>query len=83
MELTAEQKDVLLARYQIWGLDKVRAELDRPGREEFAHEEVTEFARAWVKETEARLRRRKIMGALLWCAGVILLGAAVGYYVKF
>ncbi len=46
MGLSAEQKELLEARYETWGLDQVREELERDDRDLFAHPDVTAVARA-------------------------------------
>jgi len=82
MGLSEEHRDKLAAHYCIWGLDEVRRELDRAERDEFVPPEVTEFTRAWVAAEERRLRLRKLRIAAGAFAGVIVLGAAIGAFVR-
>lgn len=58
MGLSAEQKEWLEARYEYWGLDRVREELQRPERDMFSDPDVTALARAWVEAKEAGARRK-------------------------
>ncbi len=46
MALSAQQMELLGARYDAWGLDRVRKELDRDDRDLIAHPDVTAFAQA-------------------------------------
>ena len=48
MVLSDEQKDALRARYEVWGLEAVRAEVERDQNDPLAVQEVTAFAREWV-----------------------------------
>ena len=59
MELSAEEMERLLARYELWGVDKVREELAREDRELFSSPEMTEFAEAWIEAQELRERHRR------------------------
>ena len=54
MELSAEEMERLLARYELWGVDKVRED-----RELFSSPEMTEFAEAWIEAQELRERHRR------------------------
>lgn len=78
MGLSAEHEEWLTALYESWGLDKVRRELDRFERNQFAHPEVTAFARAWVDAREAALRRRKLSVAAVACAACLGAGVVAG-----
>jgi len=78
MGLSAEHEEWLTALYESWGLEKVRGELDRFERNQFAHPEVTAFARAWVEAQEAALRRRRLSRAAAACAAFLGAGAAAG-----
>ena len=78
MGLSAEHEEWLTALYESWGLEKVRRELDRFERNQFAHPEVTAFARAWVEHREAAIRRRKLSVAATAFAACLGAGAAAG-----
>jgi len=77
MGMSTEHREWLEALYETWGLAKVREELERSDRKEFAHPEVTAFARAWVEAKEAGLQRTKRSMATLAIFGSILLGAGI------
>lgn len=77
MGLSTEHREWLEALYETWGLDKVREELERSDRNEFADPEVTAFARAWIEATEAGDRRRNRSIATVTIFGAILLGAVL------
>jgi hypothetical protein len=59
MVLSAERKISLEDRYEVWGLDEVRKELERPDRDQFINPDVTAFGQAWVEAKEASIQRRK------------------------
>lgn len=50
--LTNDETRTLLLRYEFWGIDKVRAQVDSRDRRLFASPEVIDLARAWVREKE-------------------------------
>lgn len=83
MELTKDRKAWLAAQYHTWGIDTVRRELTRRDRETFTDPEVTEFAATWVKGEERALRRKKLRGAAMTFAAVLLAGAGLGAFIKF
>jgi len=66
MNLSSDRRAWLELRYEIWGLEDVRKELEQSDRDLFASPEVTEFAWAWVKAKETSIRRR-------WCLAIILM----------
>lgn len=66
MELSSDRRAWLELRYEIWGLDDVRKELEQSDRDLYASPEVTEFAWAWVRAKEASIRRK-------WCLAIILI----------
>ena len=84
MVLSAERKISLEDRYEVWGLDEVRKELERPDRDQFINPDVTAFAQAWVEAKEAsihcRKRRSKI---ILTIVGLVLLGLAIALIPEF
>ena len=49
MGLSLEQKKWLKARYDAWGIDRVREELRRADRDLIAHPDVTAFAEGWIE----------------------------------
>jgi len=59
MELSAERMAALEDHYELWGLEAVRKELERPDRDEFTDSEVTAFAHEWVERKEAAARRKR------------------------
>ena len=77
MNLTVEQKELLEARYETWGYDRVREELERDDRDLIAHPEVTKLARAWLESKEARQRRADRTLIIVLVAGIIQLGVAL------
>ena len=83
MELTEDRKAWLAAQYHTWGLETVRRELTRENRDTFTDPDVTEFAESWVKDEERALRRKKLRGAAMTFAAVLLIGAGLGAFVKF
>ena len=80
MGLSAQQKELLEARYEVWGLDRVRDELERDDRELIAHPDVTAFARAWVEAKEAKHRRARRSVGVLVIVGIVQLGVALGFF---
>jgi hypothetical protein len=72
MKLTEGQKDALRARYEVWGLDAVRAELKRDEHDALAPEEVTAFAREWVAAEDMK-RSRTMRSVKMLAVGVIAL----------
>ena len=81
--LSAERKIWLEARYEVWGLDRVREELERAERDLIAHPDVTGFAQAWIetKETSQRRARRSIV--VLVIVGIVQLGVAPALILEF
>ena len=75
--MTAEQKELLEARYETWGFDRVREELERDDRDLIANPEVTALARAWIASKEARQRRADRTLIMVLVAGIIQLGVAL------
>lgn len=76
MPLTGEERDSLLARYEVWGVDRVKAELERPDRKMFAQPEITSFACDWIEGQEKGRRGRRVVDLTLLAVGIGLLGAA-------
>ena len=77
MTLSAEQKELLEARYETWGFDRVREELERDDRDMIAHPDVTALARAWIASKEARQRRSNRSIVIVLIVGIVQLGAAL------
>ena len=75
MALSAEHKERLESRYEDWGLDLVRRELERDDRDRYASPDVTEFARAWIKAKEARHRRKRLLVLVLAIFGIAQISA--------
>ncbi len=75
MTLSAQQKELLEARYETWGLDRVRKELERDDRDLFAHPDVTALARAWIEAKEARHRRKRLLVLVLATFGIVQISA--------
>ena len=71
MTLSAEQKERLETRYESWGLDQVRRELERDDRDRYASPDVTAFARAWIKAKEAGHRRKRLLVLVLATFGIV------------
>jgi hypothetical protein len=83
MKLSAEQKELLEARYETWGFDRVREELEREDRDLIAHPEGPARARAWIESKEARQRRADRSIVIILIAGIIQLGVALVLALKF
>ena len=75
MALTEEQKDHLVARYEMWGPEKVRAELARADRSDFVDPEITALAQSWLAATT---KRRFAGRAVLIAVGGLVIGLIVG-----
>ncbi len=81
MPLTEDERANLLARYELWGVDRVRADLEREDRALFANPEVTEIAEAWIAAKESAGRGGKARNvvfllAVAAVAVVVLMGFA-------
>ena len=81
MGLSAEDQDRLLARYEIWGVETVRRELEREDRDTFIDPEVTAFAQAWVAAHERSARRRTCSWLVLAVSTMVLICAGLGLFV--
>ena len=77
MGLSTEQKELLEARYETWGLDRVREELERDDRDLFANPDVTALAWAWIEAKEAGRRRARRSIVVLTIVGIVQLGVAL------
>ncbi len=75
--LSAERKKSLADHYEVWGVEEVRDELDRPDRDQFVDSEVMAFAQSWIEAKEAKARRRATYSMLFAAIGLILLGVDV------
>jgi hypothetical protein len=83
MVLSAERKISLEDHYEVWGLDEVRKELQRPDRGQFVDPEVTAFARDWVEAKENSLLRAKWRRQIGLVTGLLFLGAAIAAMLQF
>ncbi len=83
MGLSAEQTESLEARYETWGLDRVRDELERDDRDLIAHPDVTAFARAWIEAREAGRRRARRSIVVVAIVGIVQLGVALALVLRF
>lgn len=84
MVLSAERKTALEDRYEVWGLDEVRTELNRPDRDQFTDPEVTAFAWAWVEAKEASARRKRNQSVtFLAIVGLVLFGLTIALVTEF
>jgi len=81
--LSAERMIALEDHYEIWGLDEVRKELERPDRNTFVDPEVTAFTRAWVEAKEKSILRSKWRHQIVLTAGLVLLGLAIAIGLEF
>lgn len=77
MSLSAARMIALEDHYEIWGLDEVRKELERPDRNTFVDPEVTAFTRAWVEAKEKSTLRAKWRQQIVRASGLVLLGLAI------
>jgi hypothetical protein len=83
MVLSAERKASLEDRYELWGLDEVRKELERPDRGQFVDPEVTEFAQSWIEAKEADARRSATYRIIFATVGLVLLGVGIAGFLHF
>ena len=83
MALSRERMTALEDRYEIWGIDEVRKELEQPDRDEFSVPEVTAFAEAWLDAKEASIRGNKFRKVVLTIVGFVLLGLAIALFLEF
>ena len=83
MTLSAERMIALEDHYEVWGLDAVRKELERPDRDTFVDSEVTAFTRAWVEAKEKSLVRAKWRRQIGLVTGLLFLGAAIAVILQF
>jgi hypothetical protein len=83
MGLSAQQRELLEARYEAWGYDRVREELERADRTLIAHPDVTAFAHAWIEAKEERQRRTRRSIVALVIVGIVQLGVAIALIVDF
>ena len=83
MGLSVQQKELLEARYEAWGLDRVRVELERDDRDLIAHPDVTAFAQAWIETKETRQRRAGRSIVALVIVGIVQLGVALALILEF
>lgn len=81
--LTDDEMDRLQIRYEMWGVDRVREELERPDRDQFVHPDVTAFAHEWLEAKEAAVRRSKDSTRILAIAACIVIGAAVASFLGY
>ena len=58
MGLSTEKKKALKELYETWGIDKVRRDLERHQYPSLVSTDVSAFERAWIKDKEAKGRRR-------------------------
>jgi hypothetical protein len=83
MSLSAARMIALEDHYEIWGLDEVRKELERPDRNTFVDPEVTAFTRAWVEAKEKSILRAKWRQQIVCASGLVLLGLAIAIGLQF
>ncbi len=83
MGLSAQQKEMLEARYEAWGFDRVRESLAHGDRELIAHPDVTAFAQAWIEAKEAGHRRAKRSLVALALIGIVQLGVVIALVLEF
>ncbi len=77
MGLSAQQMELLQARYELWGLDQVRRELARGNRDRYVNSDVTAFARAWIKAKETRHHRMRLLVPVLTTFCIVLISAVL------
>lgn len=80
MGLSDEQKLWLEARYEVWGVDEVRKELERPERAEFALPDATEFAESWLEAKAASIRRKRYVVEILLAVIAVQIGVAIALF---
>ncbi len=77
MALSVDQMERLETQYEIWGLDRVRRELERGDRDRFVNSDVTAFAWAWIEAKEARHRGTRLLVLVLATFGIVLISAVL------
>lgn len=78
--LSAAEKESLRARYDVFGLDAVREEVERNERGGLASYEENAFARSWIASEEAKIQRT--IYALKFTAVIIfsVLGGTIAWF---
>ncbi len=83
MALSVEQMDRLATQYEIWGLDRVRRELERGDRDRYVNSDVTAFALAWIEAKEARHPGTRLLVLVLATFGIVLISAVLFGILEF
>ena len=83
MVLSAEQQAWLNARYEYWGLEAVRLEVERNSRDDFTPPDVIAFARAWVAAEEAKGKRISRFAKILAAVVLSMIGGTIAGYLVF
>lgn len=82
MGLSEEQKERLEIHYAYWGIDEVRRQLERDGRDQFADPDVTAYAREWIETAEKELRHRQENRVIQLFVGSVFAGVALALLVS-
>ena len=77
MVLSEERQDWLNARYNQWGLDAVRLEVERNLRDDFSPPDVVAFAREWVAAEETKSKRTNRFFKILGVVVISLIGGTI------
>ena len=83
MALTQEEKRTLIQRYEYWGVDQVRAQVENPDHRLLASPEMVGFARSWVRQKENETERhykRLLTNVLLTIGAALLVVIGIGFY---
>ncbi len=83
MALTQEEKRTLIQRYEYWGVDQVRAQVEDPDHRLLASPEMIGFARSWVRQKESETERhykRLLANALFTIGAALLVVIGIGVY---
>ena len=80
--MSAQQMELLEARYEAWGLDRVREKLERDDRNLIAHPDVMAFARAWIEAKEASHRCARLAIVILSIVSIVQLGVALALVIE-
>ena len=83
MGLSTEQKASLKARYDVWGLDLVRMEIERNDQKGLTPPDVIDFARAWIVVEEAKSQRTIQLVKIVTAAVFALLGGTIAGFLVF
>ncbi len=83
MALTQEEKRALIQRYEYWGVDEVRAQMEKPDHRLLLSPEMVGFALSWIRQKENETERhykRYLANALFAIGAALLIVIGIGFY---